>query len=286
MERKLQFKTSLFIIPSFIGVATFYLAPFAVVIYYAFIDNIISREFVGFDNFKLLLNNKAFQDALKHTGSFSLMVVPLAIIVPLFFAILLMKKVPMQSTFRTILISPLMVPVASVILIWNILFHLNGTVNDFLSNIGLSPIDWFKSDHSQEVIIMLYMWKNIGYNMILFMSALAAIPNGVVEAAKLDGANKFRMFFSVKMPYLFSSIFFVGILSLINSFKIFREVYLLTGSYPYNKLYMVQHYMNNTFKNLDYQKLSCAAIIMCLILIVIIGALFFVDEKLGKDVEE
>ena len=88
------------------------------------------------------------------------------------------------------------------------------------------------------------------------------------------------------MRYLSPTIFFVSILSLINSFKIFREVYLLTGGYPYGNIYFLQHFMNNQFESLDYQKLSTAAVIMCIFMILIIGILFVVENKFGKEVEE
>ena len=88
------------------------------------------------------------------------------------------------------------------------------------------------------------------------------------------------------MPYLSSTILFVTILSVINSFKVFREVYLLTGDYPYDSLYLLQHFMNNMFKSLDYQKLSSAAILMGIVMVLIIGLLFWIDRKLGKDIEE
>ena len=94
-----------------------------------------------------------------------------------------------------------------------------------------------------------------------------------------------QKFIYIKIRYLSPTILFVAIMSLINSFKVFREVYLLTGDYPYDTLYMLQHFMNNTFKALDYQKLSVAAIIMCSVMVVIIGLLFVVENHFGKDVE-
>ena len=192
----------------------------------------------------------------------------------------------MKSLFRTILISPLMVPIASVVLIWEVLFHNNGVVNEWLLAWGGTAIDWFKSDFSQLTIVLLYLWKNVGYNMILFMAALAGVPKEITEAAALDGAGALRTFFRIKVPYLSSTILFVTILSVINSFKVFREVYLLTGDYPYDSLYLLQHFMNNMFKSLDYQKLSSAAILMGIVMIIIIGILFLIDRKLGKDIEE
>jgi multiple sugar transport system permease protein len=117
------------------------------------------------------------------------------------------------------------------------------------------------------------------------MAALAAIPRDVLEVSLLDGASSFKQFWFIKLRYITPTIFFVGIMSLINSFKVFREVYLLTGDYPYDTLYMLQHFMNNTFRSLDYQKLSSAAIIMCIVMIIVIGILFIVEDKFGKDVE-
>ena len=275
----------LFLSPSFFGVMVFFVLPFFVVIYYANIDSIINREFVGMQNFEGVLNNSSFQDAARNTAMFSLVSVPLAIILSLVMALILENEIPMKSTFRTFFLSPLMVPVASIVLIWQVLFDYHGVINQAVTVFGGNPIDWFKSDYGQVVVVILFLWKNLGYNMILFMSALSAIPRDVLEVSTLDGASAWKQFWFIKMRYITPSIFFVGIMSLINSFKVFREVYLLTGDYPFGSLYMLQHFMNNTFRSLDYQKLSAAAIIMCLVMIVIIGILFIVEDKIGKDVE-
>ena len=284
MERHERFTTSFFLLPSYIGVALFYVAPFLLVFYYALTDN--GGDFCGFENFTALFQNYAFRNAAKNTAVFSAIAVPLAVLVPLLLALLLMQKLPFKSIFRTVLISPLMVPVASVVLVWEVLFHNNGVVNQLLEALGGAGIDWFKSDWNQVTIVLLYLWKNIGYNMILFMAALGGIPKGSLEAAALDGASSARTFFAIKLPYLSSTILFVTILSIINSFKVFREVYLLTGAYPYDSLYMLQHFMNNTFTSLNYQKLSCAALVMGLVMIALIGILFWIDGKLGRDIEE
>lgn len=135
------------------------------------------------------------------------------------------------------------------------------------------------------IVVILFLWKNLGYNMILFMAGLAAVPQEVMDAAKMDGAGDFQMFVHLKLKYLSPTIFFVTIFSIINSFKVFREVYLLTGDYPYESLYMLQHFMNNAFQSLNYQRLSAAAIVMSLFMIVIIGILFVAENHFGKDVE-
>ena len=282
---KERLSANLFLTPSFIGVMIFFILPSFVVLYYANIDGIIAQNFVGLKNFKDVVSNSAFQSAAKNTAFFSLISVPLAIILSLLMAILLEHEIPGRGFFRTFFLSPLMVPVASIVLIWRVLFDNHGAINDAIAFIGGNPVDWMKSDYSMLVIVILFLWKNLGYNMILFMAALNAVPKEVLEVSVLDGAGAWKQFWKIKFRYLTPTIFFVGIMSLINSFKVFREVYLLTGDYPFKSLYMLQHYMNNTFKSLDYQKLSAAAIIMCGVMIIIVGLLFVFENKADKDME-
>lgn len=288
-KRKLKrqdFMRSLcFLSPSLIGVGVFFIVPFGVVVYYSMIDGVGSRNFVFLENFIKLFNNSAFIMAAKNTLQFSAIAVPLAVILSIVLALMLECRIPMKSQFRTFFLSPMMVPVASVVLIWQVLFNYNGTINEFLALFDIAKIDWLQSDHCQAVAIILFLWKNLGYNMILFMAGLANIPKELLEVADVEGASEWYKFFAIKLRYLSPTVLFVTILSLINSFKVFREVYLLTGDYPYEKLYMLQHFMNNTFKSLDYQKLSAAAVVMALVMVVLIALLFYAEDKFGKDVE-
>lgn len=283
--RKQRRGLRLFIAPSFLGVMLFFIIPFMVVIYYSLVDNPISGEFVFLDNFINIVNNDAFKIAVFNTFRFSVIAVPLAVVLSLMLAIVLEAKLPFRSQFRTFFLSPMMVPVASVVLIWQVLFHYNGTVNDILVRLGGPKIDWFKSAYSPIVIVVLFLWKNLGYNMILFMAALASIPKDILEVAKLESATPLQTFFYIKIRYLSSTILFVTIMSLISSFKVFREIYLLTDDYPFDTIYMLQHYMNNNFRRMDYQNLSAAAVLMSLAMLIIIGVLFFVENHFGRDVE-
>lgn len=271
--------------PSVIGVSVFFIVPFGVVLFYSMVDNPINPSFVLFDNYVRLFQNSAFLQAARNTAVFSAISVPLAVILSLGMALILEQNIPLRSMFRTFFLTPLMVPIASIVLIWQVFFHYNGVINEFLLNLGAGKIDWFKSAYSQIVILILFLWKNLGYNMVLFMAALGQIPRDYLEVADLDGATGWQKFRYIKLRYLSSTILFVAIMSLINSFKVFREVYLLTGDYPYDTLYMLQHFMNNTFKSLDYQKLSAAAMIMCIVMVAIIGVLFVIENHFGKDVE-
>lgn len=275
----------LFLLPSLLGVTLFFVAPFFVVIYYSVIDNPIQGNFVGFENFINVWNNAAFKQAGINTLKFSLLAVPLAVLLSLFLAAVMESRIPGKSYFRTFFLSPLMVPTASVVLIWQVLFNYNGIINNALKFFGSDKIDFLKSDKAQIVIVVLFLWKNLGYNMILFMAALASIPKELMEVAALENASKFQVFWYVKVRFMSSTILFVAIMSLINSFKVFREIYLMTGDYPYSSLYMMQHFMNNTFASLDYQKLSSAAIIMFIVVSVLVYVMYQVENFYGKDLE-
>ena len=275
------------VVPSLAGVMIFFIIPFMIIIFYSFVNNPINKDFVFLKNYATLLKNNAFLTAAKNTLLLSVSAVPLAVVLSLGLACMLDSKIPCKSFFRTSFLCPMMVPVASVVLIWQVLFHYNGTVNAVLADmIAAQPVDWMKSAKCMIVVVLMFLWKNLGYNMILFLAALNNIPKDLDEVAELEGAGRIYRIIHINLRYLSPTVLFVTILSLINSFKLFREVYLLTGDYPFEDLYLLQHFMNNTFRSLDYQKLSAAAILMSIVMIIIIGTLFILENKFGEDVEE
>ena len=283
-KRKDLIRSLCFLSPSLLGVGIFFVLPFCVVLYYSMIDKVSTHQFVFLKNFQKLLENSAFQDAARNTLRFSVMAVPLSVVLSLLLALLLEARIPLKSQFRTFFLSPIMVPVASVVLIWKVLFSQNGTVNEFLMVFGADKIDWFRSEYAFFVIVLLFLWKNLGYNMILFMAGLSNIPKELLEVADVEGASETYKFFSIKLRYLSPTLLFVTILSIINSFKVFREIYQLTGDYP-AKLYMIQHYMNGKFQSVDYPMLSAAAVIVCIVMVALILILFAIENWFGKDVE-
>lgn len=274
-----------FLSPSILGVLLFFVLPFFVVIWYSLVDSPLNQSLVFLDNFKALFRNGAFLLAAKNTLVFSAIAVPLAVVFSLLLAVLLEGRIPGKSAFRIIFLSPVVVPIASVVLIWQVIFHYHGAFNDILVRIGLIRVDWLRSSNNHLVVVALFLWKNLGYNMILFAAALGNIPKDLLEAASIDGAGMFYQFFRIKLRFLSPSILFVTVLSLINSFKVFREVWLLAGDYPLEGMYMLQHFINNTFGRLEYDKLSSAAVVMSLAMMVVIGTLFLVENRFGKDVE-
>ncbi|RJE89029.1 sugar ABC transporter permease [Paenibacillus sp. 1011MAR3C5] len=262
----------LFLAPSAVGFAVFYLIPFAMGVMYSFMGSASEGGFEGLTNYRELLSSASFRKAAYNTFYFSAVSVPLMLALSLGLALLLNRQIYFRKWLRTSYVLPLVVPVASVIIIWQMVFDWNGALNYAFSWFGIDRVDWMKTDAARNVVIAVYLWKNVGYNVILFLAGLQQIPKDYYETAQLEGAGRFRQFYGITLVYLTTTTFFVVIMSIINSFKVFRETYLMAGDYPHDSIYMMQHYMNNMFVSLDIQKLTAAAALMvCGIMVVVLG---------------
>ncbi|WP_220446525.1 carbohydrate ABC transporter permease [Paenibacillus piri] len=286
MRKRLRFNEGLtallFLLPSLTGFAVFFVIPFAMGFYFSLMDSPVGGSFAGVANYRELLENPVFRRAAANTFLFTAICVPLNMLLSLGLAMMLNKKLPFRQSFRVSFLSPLVVPVASVVLVWKALFDLHGALNGWTASWGIVPKDWMESSAALAVVLIVYLWKNIGYNMVLFLAGLQNIPADYYEAAAVDGAGKFRQWRSITLVYLTPTAFFVFIMSIINSFKVFRETYLMAGDYPDPSIYMLQHYMNNMFKSLDYQKLTSAAFLMALVIILLVWILFLAERRIGK----
>ncbi|MBD0379956.1 carbohydrate ABC transporter permease [Paenibacillus sedimenti] len=275
----------LFLAPSLIGFALFYLIPFIGGIYYSLMDSPVDGTFVGTDNYREVWNSESFRKAAVNTAYFAGIGVPLLLVVSLAIAVLLNRSLPLRRWFRTAFVLPLVVPVASVVLFWQVLFDTHGWLNSLLTESGYAPVNWMESSEARAVIILMYVWKNAGYNIVLLLAGLQTIPRDYYETASIDGAGKFRQFFGITLRYLIPTLFFVTIMSVVGSFKVFRETYLMAGEYPHDSIYMLQHYMNNMFLSLDYQKLTSAAYIMAVGIIALVVLLFQADRRFRHSIE-
>lgn len=275
---------ALFLAPSLVGFAVFYIIPFLVGGYYSLVSSTIKGNFAGLSNYDGLLKNAVFLTAAKNTLIFTGVSVPLNMAISLGFAMLLARKIYIKKALRTFFITPLVIPVASVVLVWQILFDSTGTMNALLNDLGLQPVDWMGSNWARLVVVIVYLWKNAGYNMVLFLAGLQNIPVEYYESAGIDGAGFFRKFRSITCVYLTPTAFLVMIMSIINSFKVFRETWMLAGDYPHDSIYMLQHYMNNMFASLDYQKLTSAAYLMAVLVVVLVFCLFRFERRIGKSI--
>jgi len=271
----------LFLAPSLIGFSLFYIIPFIGGSYHSVVSSPVNGKFVGLANYIGLLKNTVFLKAAKNTLIFTGVSVPLNMFVSLCLAMLVSKNIYMKKTLRTLFITPLVIPVASVVLVWQILFGTDGTVNYILNAAGLNPVDWMGSNWARMVVAVVYLWKNSGYNMVLFLAGLQNIPAEYYESAGIDGAGFFRKFTNITCVYLTPTAFFVLVMSVINSFKVFRETWMLAGDYPHDSIYMLQHYMNNMFASLDYQKLTSAAFLLALLVVLLVFILFSAERRIG-----
>ncbi len=271
----------LFAAPSVLGLLIFYIIPFVWMIVYSFLDSPVNGRFIGFKNYIDLIQNTVYQKAVMNTIIFTGISVPIIIILSLLLAILLNQKIYFKQKLRTSFIIPLIVPVASIILFFELFFDYHGFVNGMLSFLNISPIDWMGSQWAMGVVIVIYVWKNVGYNIVLFIAGLNGIPREYYEAAGIDGARAVDKFFNITIVYLMPTMFFVFIISIVNSFKVFREVYLIAGSYPHHSIYMLQHYINNMFRKLDYQKLVSSAMLMAVVVYAIVYILFKIQKKIN-----
>lgn len=274
----------LFALPSLTGFALFSMIPFIMSLYYCFTEGIGGTRFVGLSNFISLLQSGSFQLASKNTLIFNTISVPLIIIVSFIFALLLNGKIKGLSYFRSFFILPLVIPVSSVILVWQILFNEYGALNHFLSDFGIRPVDWMRSGWSLGVLTLVYIWKNCGYNIVLFLAGINSIPKEYYESARMDGAGSLICMTKITIPFLVPTGFFVFIMSIVNSFKVFREAYLLAGSYPDTHIYMLQHFMNNNFNNLSYQRLTTAAFLMAAAIGLLVFFMLKIESRFGRDI--
>ena len=274
---KKEFAFALMATPSIIGLMVFFLIPFGTSLYLAVIDNPVGRNFVGLQHFADTINNGAFRLALRNTIVFIALCVPINMIFPLWIASLLNKTGKHKDLFGLFFLLPLVVPSASVVHFWQSLFGINGLINGmFFTH---APVNWLNTDWAQVIILVIFMWKNAGFNIVLYQAGLNMIPKDYYEFSAIEGAGKWRQFCTVTLVYLTPTFFMVFLMSIVQSFRSFREIFLLAGSHPHQSIYMMQHYMNNLFDVLNYQRLSAASYIMTLGIVVVVLFLFFAQRK-------
>ena len=170
----------LFLAPSLIGFSLFYLIPFTVGIFESMSDRALGGSFVGLDNYREVLGSTSFLKAASNMALFTFISVPLLIALSLAVALLLNRAVFFRNWLRTAFVLPLVVPVASVVMVWQIFFDWNGTLNQWLHHFGADRIDWLQSNWSPSIVALMYIWKNIGYNMILFPGGSPDDPQGLL----------------------------------------------------------------------------------------------------------
>lgn len=274
----------LFMAPSVIGVVIFVLIPFLDVFKRSF-NTAVTGQFVGMQNYKTIFANQAFQLAVKNTFRFTVVCIPLLVVIGLIIALPL-SKLKSAGIIKSLYLFPLAMPTATIVLVWKMFFYRQGFLNLFLTRLGEWSglwgeihTDYLGSSAALWVLVFSYVWKNTGYTVVLWLAGILGIPNELIEAAKVDGASGIQCFFKIMLPNLLGSLYTIVILSFLNSFKIYREAYLVAGSYPQQDIYLLQHLFNNWFVGLDFDKMAAAAVCVGGFLFVVIMLLQYLWDR-------
>lgn len=264
-----------FLLPNIIGFIIFTFIPIIASFILSFTswDGFGKIEFIGMKNFVALFSDSIFKTSMFNTLIFTIVSVPLTLVLALGVAMLLNNGIKGIKIVRAAFFLPYVTAALAVAVVWQLLYHPTlGPINQFLMSIGIdNPPKWLSSTKTAMIsVIIMYIWKMVGYYMIIFLAGLQGVPKQLYEAAQIDGANKVESFFHVTIPMLSPIIFFTSIIALINSFKVFTEIYALTGGGPGNATnVLVYNIYAEAFKKYNLGYASAQSYVLCLIIIII-----------------
>lgn len=261
-----------FLLPHMLGVLYFFLLPMVQVLLRSF-QSAVGGRWVGLQNCRTVFQNTAFALAASNTARFIAVCVPILVGLSLILTVAVQSLPLVGKTIRSAFLLPMAIPAASVVLVWKALFHDNGLVNHALLDTGMGTIPWMDSGAAFWMLVLSYLWKNLGYTMVLWAAGLSAIPESCYEAAQVDGASSWQIFFRITLPNLRGTGYIIVVLSVLNSFKVFREAWLVAGDYPDESMYLMQHLYNNWFRELDFDKIAAASVICSAVICLLIGLL-------------
>lgn len=269
----------LFLLPGFLLLFCFHILPFFSGIRYSVADGSVNMQFVGLENYTALWQNEMFRLGLKNTLELSVLCAPLLWFLSLVLALGLHAVHPKGKVFRSFVLLPYLAPSSAMLLVWLLLFDNGGPVNRLLLDIGFDQVLWLEGSALRVPIVLLFLWKNLGFCTIVFLAALQTVPDAYLEYAYLEGAGFFTRTFRVMLPQIIPTAFLVFIFAWINAFKVFQEAYIIAGAYPSRSIYTLQHYMNNQFARLDFQMVTTAAYSFAAVVMVFFAVLFLLQKK-------
>lgn len=217
-----------FIAASLIGTGVFLLLPYAYVVVNSFIKT-GSGSFAGLDNYEAVLGSEAFMTAMGNTALFMAVSVPVILALSLLISVYIYENPHLAGCLKTSFLIPMAIPVTSAVLMWRFLFDDNGIINGVLNACGMDTVNWMNTGAAFWILVLSYVWKNLGYNIILWLAALSAIDPAIGEAAKIDGAGGWQRLTRVTLPAAKNGAFVIIVLAALSSFKVFREAYLVAG---------------------------------------------------------
>jgi multiple sugar transport system permease protein len=267
-----RFWVWIFLGPTFIGLLLGTLGPVAAVIALSFADwdVITPPTFAGFDNYWRLTTDATFGKALGNTVYYFLLMVPTTTVLALLLALILNQKLRAITWYRTAYFLPVVTSTVAVALVWSWIYAKDfGLLNFFLKSFGQEPIAWLSSaTWAMAALSIMAIWGNLGQGMIIFLAGLQAIPPSYYEAAEVDGANGWQKFFKITLPLITPSLFFYFIVTMIDAFQVFEQIYVMSQGRPTsNTITMVYSIYRNAFRNFKMGYASTQAIVLFVIII-------------------
>lgn len=270
-----------FIAPNFIGFCVFTLIPmiFAIALAFCNWDGVHDVEFVGVQNFIDLFGDATFRAAFVNTIVYSVAVVPLTLVCSLGLAMLLNQQVRLRNFFRTVSFFPYVASLVAVAAVWNMIFSPSmGPINMLLSNLGVENLPrWAAGKETAMITVILFsVWKNMGYYMVIYLAGLQGMNPELEEAAELDGAGRWQIFWNVTLPQLRPTTFFVIITLTIASFKVYDQMFMITQGGPGNAtITLVYDIYNVAFVNTPKYGYASAIAMVLFVLVLIVTVIQF-----------
>ena len=275
--------------PALTAIGLFFLLPAIAALILSFTDfdiyalaNLNNLRFIGFDNYQRLMSNPLFWQAMGNTMWFVLFGVPLVVIASLAAALLVnARTLRWRPLWRVALFAPFVTTLVATAVVWNYLLHTRyGLINYALGGIGIGPVDWLGNPKTALPAILLFVaWKSFGYNMIIFLAALQAVPRELLDAARVDGAGAWMRFRHVTLPAIAPTVLLVAILTVAGMFQLFAEPYVMTQGGPARSTVTVLYFMfEEGFKWWNLGSGSAVAFILFLCIL----AVTFVQVKVAR----
>jgi len=269
-----RFWVWVFLAPTLIGLLLGSLGPVAAVIVISFADwdVLTPPTFAGLDNYQRLITDTTFSKALSNTAYYFTLMVPTTTMLALLLALLMNQKLRAITWYRTVYFLPVVTSTVAVALVWSWIYAKDfGLLNFFLKSFGLEPVAWLSSARwAMPAISIMAVWGNLGQGMIIFLAGLQAIPQSYYEAAEVDGANSWQKFFRITLPLITPSLFFYFIITMIDAFQVFEQIYVMSEGRPTNNtITMVYYIYRNAFRNFKMGYASTQAIVLFAIIMVL-----------------
>lgn len=289
MKKKSDKEAYLMILPAYFIFAVFILIPIGMVLYYSLTDfNMYAvPKFLGIKNYVKLFSDSEFLKAITNTLFYTIVTLTVQLALGLVLAVLLYKKSKAVPIFRTALYLPNVMSMVCVSMVWLWLYNPNfGIFNRILEAIGIAPQKWLiNPNQAMLCIILVGIWKNCGYSMVIFLGGLTGIPESLYEAAQLDGADPIRRFLNITWPMLRPTTFFLVVTGIVNSFAVFEQVNILTSGGPLNRTTTVVHQIyRRGFLEFKMGYASAMAVLLLVFSLIVTMFVFKFGNK-GQDVD-